>query len=347
MQAGTPMTNEYVEKFGYRPYTGKVEPRWKRIWSLVWFELISTWHRSTVGKVLLVIILAFNLLIVTFGALGISAVVADAEESERTEAIASVLHGMVGGYLSAGIGGDSRISPSNSGVISFQMSLGFLIIGLFAIAGSGLFADDRQGKLMGVYLSRIQRWEYAGGKVGAIILYINIFATLPLLLMVFLYVQAIGLDHFDYLYLYFGVLLYGFMASLLLGLAILVLSSIVEKRMYASLGFYLLFILGSIFGSIVTHLDQSNEFLLLVSPSNFLELLAYVCIGDFELWFQTEEGFGHGNGDDFIFSYKKFSLNDGAGLEYFHIWGLASALILIMFAFLVFRLYRLTTESLS
>lgn len=342
------MANEYVEKFSYRAYTGEIEPRWKRVWSLAWFELVSTWRKSTVGKILLIIILAFNLLIITFGALALSFEVADLEGAEKTEAIAAVFHGLVGGYLSAGIGGDSRISPSNSTAISFQMNLGFLVIGLFAIAGSGFFADDRQGKLMEVYLSRVQRWEYAAGKVGAILLYINIFATLPLLIMGALYVQAVGLDHLDYLYYYAGICLYGFLASLLLGLTILVLSSVVEKRMYASLAFYLLFILGSLFGTIVTELESSNEFLLLVSPSTFLELLAYVCLGDLELWFQSAEVHApHTDTDEMTFSYKLLSLNDGAGLEYFHVLGITFVLILVMFSFLVVRLRMLTTEALS
>ncbi|MFX0114438.1 MAG: hypothetical protein ACFFB3_07810 [Candidatus Hodarchaeota archaeon] len=342
------MTNEYVEKFGYRKYEGKTEPRWKRVWSLAWFELTSTWHKSTVGKVLLIIILAINLLVITVAALGISSFIRSLDEPERAEAIASVLNGMVGTYLSAGVGGDGRIVPSNSEEMSFSFNLGFLIIGLFAIAGSGSFADDRQGRLMEIYLSRVRRWEYATGKVGAILLYINIFATFPLLIMGFLYVQALDLDHLEYLDYYAGIVLYGFLASLLLGLAILVLSSVVEKRMYASLGFYLLFILGSIFGAIVAQLDTSNEFLLLVSPSNFLELLAYVCLGDFDLFLQSWDQNGEpGENNGFISSYTPLSLDNGTGLEYYHILGATFALVIIMFLFLVFRLYRLTTEALT
>jgi hypothetical protein len=339
------MTNEYVEKFSYRSYDGKMEPRWKRVWSLAWFELISTWHKSTVGKVLLIIILGFNLLAIIL-ALEISGSVADLEGSEKTEAVAAILHGIVGGYLSVGIGGNHHISPSNTQELSFQMSLGFLIIGLFATAGAGLFSDDRQGKLLEIYLSRMQRWEYVTGKVAAILIYTNFFISLPLLFMGFFYVQALGIDHLDYLYYYAGIILYGFLASLLIGLAILVLSSVVEKRLYASLAFYLLFLLMSIFGSIITELDPSNEFLLLVSPSTFLELLAYVCIGDLELWFRSTESFNPET-DDIVFSYAKFSLNDRTGLEYFHVLGVAFGLIVIMFSFLVFRLYRLTTEALT
>lgn len=341
-------SKEYVQKFTYRQYEGPVESRWKRIWSLTWFELVSTWHKSTVGKVLLIIILALNLLVITVIALAINVQISNLPESRQKEAIETVLHAMVANYLSSGISGDtSRIYPSDSNLISFRFPLGFLIIGLFAIAGSGLFADDRQGKVMEIYLSRVQRWEYAAGKVGAILLYINIFATLPLLIMGFLYIQAFGVDHFDYLDFYAGILLYGLLASLLIGLVILALSAVMEKRMYASLGFYLLFIIGSIFGSIITELDPSNEFLLLASPSTFLELLAYVCLGDLSLFFEGEAMGWDDEIGDVIYQYTPLTLNNGLDLEWIHILGLYFGLVIVLFLFLIFRLRRLTTEALT
>jgi hypothetical protein len=182
--------------------------------------------------------------------------------------------------------------------------------------------------------------------VGAIILYVNIFLTGPLLIMGGLYIQAFGANHFDYMYFYAGVILYGLLASLLIGLAILLLSSVVEKRMYASLGFYLLFILGTMFGQLIAQQNPSNEFLLLVSPANFLELLGYVCLGDFELFITEWVGHGPGEEED-IYNYVPFSLNDGKGLEWVHILGATFALIIIMFLFLVFQLRRLTTEALQ
>lgn len=344
----TASPSEYVQKFTYRQYEGPVESRWKRIWSLTWFELVSTWHKSTVGKVLLIIILALNLLVITIIALAINVQISNLPKSRQKEAIETVLHAMVANYLSSGISGDeSMIYPSDSNLISFRFPLGFLIIGLFAIAGSGLFADDRQGKVMEIYLSRVQRWEYAAGKVGAILLYINIFATVPLLIMGFLYIQAFGVNHLDYLYFYFGILLYGILASLLIGLAILALSSVVEKRMYASLGFYLLFIIGSIFGSVITELDPSNEFLLLASPSTFLELLAYVCLGDFSLFFQGDYLGWDDEIGEVIYQYTPLTLADGTRLEWVHIFGVYLGLVIGLFLFLIFRLHRLTTEALT
>ncbi|MHA2370733.1 MAG: hypothetical protein ACXADX_18115, partial [Candidatus Hodarchaeales archaeon] len=184
------MTNEYVEKFSYRTYDGTREPRWKRIWSLAWFELVSTWHKSTVGKVLLIIILALNLLVITITAAIFSADISGMSDAERSEEIAAILHGMAATYLEPAEFGDHNVVTSSQSSFSFE--IGFLIIGLFAIAGSGFFADDRQGKVMEIYLSRMQRVEYVAGKVGAILLYVNIFLTVPILIMGGLYIQAFG-----------------------------------------------------------------------------------------------------------------------------------------------------------
>ena len=199
---------------------------------------------------------------------------------------------------------------------------------------------------MEVYLSRIQRVEYALGKIGAIILYVNIFTTLPLLVMGGLYIQALGENHLDYLYFYAGVILFGQLASLLLGLTILLFSSVVEKRMYASLGFFLFYLIGSIFGIIIAEQEPSNEFLLLISPSSFLQLLSFICLGDLELYTREEIGYNHIT-DEWLYDYTPFLLNDGGGLEAYHILGLTFFLILGMFLLLIFRLRRLTTEELT
>jgi len=125
------MTNEYVEKFGYRKYEGKVEPRWKRIWSLVWFELISTWHKSTMGKILLIIVIVVNLMVITFGSLFISAIIEDFSEAERSEAISTLLHSMVGSYLSMGQGPGGIVSGNldiSFEIPSVSLSLGLLVL---------------------------------------------------------------------------------------------------------------------------------------------------------------------------------------------------------------------------
>ena len=86
--------------------------------------------------------------------------------------------------------------------------LGIFVISLFAIAGSGMFADDKQGKVIEIYLSRLQKREYVLGKIGAIMVYINLFLMIPLLITGGLYVQSFGINHLSVLSYYFGIILH-------------------------------------------------------------------------------------------------------------------------------------------
>ena len=54
------MSIDYVTKFGYRKYEGRKESRLRRIWSLAIFEMTSTWRKSTLGKILLVLLVVIN-----------------------------------------------------------------------------------------------------------------------------------------------------------------------------------------------------------------------------------------------------------------------------------------------
>ncbi len=325
------MGTEYVEKFGYRKYKGKTDPRWKRIWNLARFELVSTWHKSTIGKVILIIVLVLNFMAITFNAAYISTAIEEeerfTEKLERDKAIRTVLNSVIANYLDMGI---NTLSPKSM-LWNYGMNVGFLVISLFAIAGSGLFADDRQGKIIEIYLSKLQRSEYVGGKILAIFLYINIFTTLPLLGLGVVYVQALGENHLLYLDYYAAIISYGLLVSMLFGLATLIFSSLVEKRSYASLGFYFTYLLSSIFGGLVSSQEEASEFLMLICPSHFVTLLGFIILGEYEL--ESVD--------------KLYILNNGKTLEHFHILGLALLLILIMTFFLLFKLRRLTTEQFS
>ena len=77
-----------------------------------------------------------------------------------------------------------------------------------------------------------------------------------------------------------------------------------------------------------------NEFLLLISPSSFLVLLGYVCLGDYYL--------GVRDGKNVL----NLNLNNGAGLEYWHILFLAFIYILIFSLILAYKIWKTTTEEL-
>ncbi|MHA2169532.1 MAG: hypothetical protein ACXAB7_06520 [Candidatus Kariarchaeaceae archaeon] len=327
---------DFLEKFGYRVYSGTSQSRKNRVWSMIIFEVKSTWARSTFGKVLLVIIAMFNLIGITVIAASSSVFVSELPEQERDEAIRDTLNNFVAEYVSFG---DNYIQGGTEQIgLNINMELGILIMGLFAIAGSGLFADDKSGKVTEIYLSRLQKKEYVVAKIGSIIIYINLFLMLPLLIMGALNVQSISqtthLEQWDF---YLGIIVYSLCASLLLGLLILTFSIYAEKRQYASLGFFIFYLLTSIIGSILTEGGGvSNEFLLMISPSNLLMLMAYVCLGDFHL----------GLGYEWDENIQPFSLNDGSGLEWFHVIGVFLGLVIILSGILAYKINKLTTEEL-
>ncbi|MHA2092661.1 MAG: hypothetical protein ACW98K_17585 [Candidatus Kariarchaeaceae archaeon] len=336
MTSESPAQNgDFLEKFGYRVYSGTAQSRKSRVWSMIIFEVKSTWARSTFGKVLLVIIAMFNLIAITAIAATSNVFVSELPETQRDEAIRDTLNNFVAEYVSFG---DNYIQGGTQQIgLNINMELGILIMGLFAIAGSGLFADDKSGKVTEIYLSRLQKKEYVVAKIGSIIIYINLFLMLPLLIMGALNVQSIKqTTHFDQWDFYLGIILYSLAASLLLGLLILTFSIYAEKRQYASLGFFIFYLLTSIIGSILTEGGVSNEFLLMISPSNLLMLLAYVCLGDFHL----------GLGYEWDENVQPFSLNDGSGLEWFHVIGVFLGLVIILSSILAYKINKLTTEEL-
>jgi len=149
-------------------------------------------------------------------------------------------------------------------------------------------------------------------------------------------VQSLGENHADYLDFYLGITVSSILISIILGLFILVLSILVEKRSYASLIFFLYFFFGMIIGEMINEGDPDNEFLLLISPSNFLVLLTYVCLGDYDL------GAWDGKRNEVVI----LNLDNGAGLEYWHVFLAVFIYILILSLILAYKMWKTTTEEL-
>ncbi len=324
-------STDYLQKFTYRLYDGKFQPRWMRVLYLIRFELISTWRKSKFAKYLMIIILVFSF----FSILG-AAMLKDIEpdEGEGKVSVRDALNESIASYFAFNL----SFILSNSDGISYGLGRGlamllFIVIGL---AGSGFFADDKQGKVIEIYLSRLEKREYLTGKVGAIVIYINIFVLLPLIITGVLFVQSLEKDHEKFLDFYMGIIIYSVLCSIILGLFILVLSIFVEKRSYASLIFFLVFLFGTIIGQAITYDNLDNEFFLLVSPTNFLVLLAYVCLGDYDLgvWDAKKE------------KYVELNLDNSVGLEYWHVFLQAFLLIIVFSLLLAYKIWKTTTEEL-
>jgi ABC-type transport system involved in multi-copper enzyme maturation permease subunit len=305
-----------------------------RILYLIRFELISTWRKSKFGKILMIMILTITLFALIGAATTFRLVDEDGDVINDKEMIRDALNESIANYLV--VGGSFILSNSDGILYPLGLELGLLVIIVIGLAGSGFFADDKQGKVIEIYLSRLDKKEYITGKIGAIIIYINIFVLLPCLITGVLYVQSLGEDHVEYLDFYQGIIIYSILCSIMLGLFILVLSIFVKKRSYASLIFFLFFFFGSIIGFMIADADMDNEFLFLISPSNFLVLLAYVCLGDYDLGIYNDEK------DKVI----KLNLDNGVGLEYWHVYFQVFIIILILSLILAYKIWKTTTEEL-
>ncbi|MCH8908863.1 MAG: aminopeptidase, partial [Candidatus Heimdallarchaeota archaeon] len=138
--------DEFLNKFGYRVYSGKSNSRFHRVWSSIVFELKSTWHRSTFGKVLLVISMTFNVIFVIIAA-NVPAGFSDAGDG-RTEQQRNqdTLNSFVGSYLRTF--GQAITASSDQDLADLGPPMGFFLLIVFSIAGSGMFADDKNGKVV-------------------------------------------------------------------------------------------------------------------------------------------------------------------------------------------------------
>ena len=164
-------STDYLQRFGYRSYEGKIGARWKRILNLTFFEIKSIWRKSTFAKIIMLIIFVINFMVLLQVARSTSLAV---ETVLGDTFFRDGLHSTIANYL--GIANtlvisnpDGFASPSDIGA-----SMGIFLMIIFGLAGSGLFADDKSGKVIEIYLSRLQKREYFIGKFGAIFFYINL-----------------------------------------------------------------------------------------------------------------------------------------------------------------------------
>ena len=326
-----PNSTDYLQKFTYRLYHGKFQPRWMRVLYLIRFELISTWRKSKFAKFLMTIVLVFSFFSI-LGAATLRSI--ETDEGEGKVVVRDALNESIASYFSINL----SFILSNSDGISYGLGrgLGMLLLIVIGLAGSGFFADDKYGKVIEIYLSRLEKREYLIGKVGAIVIYINMLVLIPLIITGILFVQSLEKDHAKFVDFYMGIIVYSVLCSIILGLFILVLSIFFEKRSYVSLIFFLVFLFGTIIGVAIVYDNLDNEFLLLISPTNFLVLLAYVCLGDYDLgvWDAKNE------------KYIELNLNNGIGLEYWHVFLQTFLLILVFTLILTYKIWKMTTEEL-
>jgi ABC-2 type transport system permease protein len=125
---------------------------------------------------------------------------------------------------------------------------GFIVVVILAFIGSVVVGNDFHHGSMPFYLSKpIHRWHYILGKAGAIGILINMMTTLPGIL---LYLEYGFIESWDYYYtawrLLLGILVYGLVITLTLGLLLLAIASWVRKTVPLVMLWTTVFILGRI-----------------------------------------------------------------------------------------------------
>ena len=86
--------------------------------------------------------------------------------------------------------------------------------------------------------------------------------------------------------------------------------------------------------------DPSNQLLLLVVPSYIIGLLIYTLGGNWNLGLR-EGGIFNATGN-----ITPLNLNDGIGLEWWHVLGVVSLVFIIGLSLLLFKIHRMTTNEL-
>lgn len=325
---------EFVKKFSYRDYQGLKTSRFPRIFSLATFEMTNTWRKSTIGKVLLGLTLFLNV----FVAIVAVPILSAQSVEDKSAFVRQTIFKYASGYLAVT---DTIILPLENIIIPISFSIGILIIGLLGIAGSGFFADDKQGKVIELYLSRMKREDYAVGKVLGMFMYCNIFITLPMLIVSIWIVQGLGQNQLDYFFIYLSLIISGAIISSFFTIFTLVLSSLVEKRAYASLSFFIGYFLVDALAASFIMSDPTNEFYLLLVPTYVISLLIYIIGGNFDLSID-ESSFAHAGSNTTV----PLFLNNGTGLEWFHVLTVVFLVLLVGLLFLLFKIHRMTTNEL-
>ncbi len=162
---------------------------------------------------------------------------------------------------------------------------GFSIIMLIGVVmmGAGLISDDLKYKVSEIYDSKIDRSEYLLGKYGSLLIFGNLFYTLPCIVEWVLLIVGIGssIDFITALPVLFGVIIFTEILTLVLSSIILVFSSLTKRRLYAGLLAFMFFLSIAI---VVQSLTWQTE---VFTPIIYLDFFAALSVFSFMLAGET------------------------------------------------------------
>lgn len=217
---------QVLDGSGYRPWQGSFRPRWTSPWPVARVALAIMFRQK-----LLWILYGLSLLtfFVYFGGIYLFAQI-DIESLSRGK----VTQGQVRMWtdLKTGLQKNLKLTGDAETFRNYFWFQGYFVMACLVLAGATLIGNDFQHGSLPFYLSKpLTRWHYVAGKCLAVAVFINLFTTIPALLLL----VECALLEVDYAattsqsQMLLGILGYGLTLTMPLSLLIVALASWLRK----------------------------------------------------------------------------------------------------------------------
>ncbi len=310
----------YVRAFRFRRFEGKRNGRLYRVMSIAWFNFRHAIAKSWFTKLILILIvmgLLMQALIMFISAQFYTIYYPESDINVlfRKYYAESILNmfSLINFIL---------IEPSFYffGLATMITGGGFSYILLISLVSGGLIADDKLHHFDEAYFSHVTRWEYLFGKLLSLMLFSFLLVMGPALMQFFILSSSLKIDFVQHLGLLAWALGFTFIATLILSLLALTISSLTTRRTIATLIFFMMLIMLSLFPAIFSSSLFQETPIFLIDLMLVIDMFGLILLGE----------------SQFKVSFRDFNLIDGVGIEYIDV--MLVIYIVILFTIIVLYL---------
>lgn len=277
----------YVREFGFRRFKGYRRGRIYRLGVIVWFNMIHQWRRSRVFKALIGLII-FMLIISNLFLL------VRKDSLLQTKSAFEIFEDHLWTTIRNFIRFQVMIASPDDTNLIFDTGYSMVMIIGFSMMGSGLISDDKKYQVMEIYKSKIAREDYLIAKLGALIVFGNLFLTLPCILEWLLLIIGIGgINFFESIPILVKIIIITEIITLVLSSFMLAFSSLTTRRLYAGLLGFMFFLALSIVVQSFTGQITTFKPIMYLDLFTVLSVLSFVIAGENEVIYYSssvEEG---------------------------------------------------------
>lgn len=165
---------------------------------------------------------------------------------------------------------------------TFDTGFSILMLIGVVIMGAGLISDDLRYKVSEIYDSKVSRYEYLFGKYGSLLIFGNLFYTLPCVIEWVLLIIGIG-SSVDILVAFpvlCGVVFFTEILTIVLSSIILVFSSLTQRRLYAGLLSFMFFLSSTIIVQSLIGQTEAFELVMYLDFFTVLSVFSYMLTGE-------------------------------------------------------------------